>query len=68
MGKGAGLISISGKKISDGGTFSERDFFFPSWFIGQESFILSVRLTMGTDHLLGAGEHTAERGRERMLC
>lgn len=42
-----------------------RENFFSSCFIGQESFILSVRLTMGTDHCWELGNtRQKEEGRE----
>jgi hypothetical protein len=65
VGKGAGLTSISGKNLIWRYIFRER-FFFSSCFIGQESFILSVRLTMGTDHCWELGNTLQKE--ERRKC
>lgn len=68
MGKGAGLISISGKKISDGGTFSERDFFFSFLVHWAGKLYLVCEVNYGNRPLAGSwGTHCRERKGENAL-
>lgn len=61
-----GRINIYFWKKFDMEVHFQREIFFSSCFIGQESFILSVRLTMGTDHCWELGNTLQKE--ERRKC